>query len=152
MRKRSAEAANKLTRLYAAIEDGMIGQSAEGLKDRIAELEAIKKEAIADAERAEAAINKLGPTITPESIERIAQAAREGLRAPDGSYRRAHVRAVAQRVEVLSTAELKIMGGRTELLRTLAASAGDQSAILGVRSYKPKWRARNDSNVRPSDS
>ena len=152
LRKRSAEAANKLVRLYGAIEDGLVGQGSEGLSDRIRELEAIKKEAAADAERAEAAIDKLGPMITPEAIERMALATREGLRAPDGSYRRAHVRAVAQRVEVLSTAEIKIMGGRTELLRTLAASGGDQSAILEVRSFKPKWRARNDSNVRPSDS
>jgi hypothetical protein len=74
--------------------------------------------------------------ITPEAIERMAQATRNGLRAPDGSYRRA-----PQRVEVLSTAEIKIMRGRTELLRTLAASGGDQSAILEVRSFKPKWRA-----------
>lgn len=81
-RKRSAEAANKLTRLYAAIEDGLVGQGAEGLKDRIRELEAIK-----------------------------------------------------------------IMGGRTELLRTMAASAGDQSALVEVRSFRPKWRTRHDSNV-----
>jgi site-specific DNA recombinase len=60
LRKRSAEAANKLVRLYAAIEDGLAGQGSEGLSDRIRELEAIKKEAPADAERAEAAIDKLG--------------------------------------------------------------------------------------------
>jgi hypothetical protein len=130
-----------------AIGDGLVGQGSEGLSDRIRELEAVRKEAAADAERAEAAIDKLEPMIIPEAIERMAQATREGLRAPDGPYRRAHVRAVAQRVEVLSTAEIKIMGGRTELLRTLAASRGDQSAILGVRSSKPKWRTRHDSNV-----
>ncbi|KQY93403.1 hypothetical protein ASD21_11630 [Caulobacter sp. Root1455] len=72
--------------------DGLVGQGAEGLKDRIRELEAIKVEAKADADRAEAAIEKLGPMITPESIERMATAAREGLRDADGKYRRAHVR------------------------------------------------------------
>jgi site-specific DNA recombinase len=141
-----------LTRLYSAIEDGLVGQGPEGLKDRIRELEAIKVEAKADADRAEAAIEKLGPMITPDGIERMATAARDGLRDADGKYRRAHVRSVAQRVEAPSTAEIKIMGGRTELLRMLAASGDDQSAILEVRSSKPKWRARNDSNVRPSDS
>jgi hypothetical protein len=85
LRKRSAEAANKLVRLYAAVEDGLVGQGSEGLGDRIRELEAIKKEAAADAERAEAAIDKQGPMITPEAIERMALATREGLRAPDGS-------------------------------------------------------------------
>lgn len=147
LRKRSAEAANKLTRLYAAIEDGLVGQGAEGLKDRIRELEAIKVEATADADRAEAAIEKLGPMITPETIERMADATRESLRDADGKYRRAQVRAVAQRVEVLSTEEIKIMGGRTELLRTMAASAGDQSALVEVCSFRPKWRTRHDSNV-----
>ncbi|WP_245863888.1 recombinase family protein [Caulobacter mirabilis] len=152
LRQRSAEAAAKLTRLYSAIEDGLAAAGEEGLKDRMAELAAIRDEARADAERAEAAIEKLGPTLTPERLEMFAQAARERMRAPDGSYRREHLRAVAQRVEVLSTTEIKIMGSRTELLRTLAASGGEESAILRVRSFKPKWRARNDSNVRPSDS
>jgi site-specific DNA recombinase len=152
LRQRAAEAAAKLTRLYSAIEDGLASAGEEGLKDRIAELAVIRDEARADADRAEAAIDKLGPTITPESLERFAQAARERMRAPDGSYRREHLRAVAQRVEVLSTTEIQIMGSRTDLLRTLVASGGVESAVLGVRSFKPKWRARNDSNVRPSDS
>ena len=69
------------------------------------------------------------------------------MRAPDGSYRREHLRAVAQRVEVMSTTEIKIMGSRTELLRTLTASGGVESAILGVRSFKPKWRTRQDSTL-----
>lgn len=147
LRKRAAEASNKLTRLYAAIEDGLVGQGSEGLRDRIRELEAIKAEGLADADRAEAAIEKLGPMITPESIERMASATREALRNPEGKYRRAQVRAVAQRVEVLSTTEIKIMGGRTELLRTMAASAGAHSVLTEVRSSKPKWRTRHDSNV-----
>lgn len=62
--------------------------------------------------------------------------------------RREHVRAVAQRVEVISQHEIKIMGNRTDLLRTLAASAGEHSAALGVRSFKPKWRADRVSNER----
>src|SRR5579859_953188 len=147
LRQRAAEAAAKLARLYAAIEDGLAAAGEEGLKDRIAELAVIRDEARADADRAEAAIENLGPTITPESLERFAQAARERMRAPDGSYRREHIRAVAQRVEVMSTTEIQIMGSRTDLLRTLVASGGVESAILGVRSFKPKWRTRHDSNV-----
>jgi site-specific DNA recombinase len=85
--------------------------------------------------------------ITPVSIGRMAIATREGLRDDDGKYRRAHVRSVAQRVEVLSTVEIKIMGGRTELFRTMAASAGEHSVLVEVRSSKPKWRTRHDSNV-----
>ena len=43
-------------------------------------------------------------------------------------------------------------GLRSELLRTLTAASGVEAAVLVVRGFQPKWRARNDSNVRPSDS
>jgi site-specific DNA recombinase len=152
LRQRAAQAAAKLSRLYAAIEDGLAQTDDQELKDRMRELTIIRDESRADADRAEAALEKLGPMLTAESLKRFAEATKERLRAEDGSYRREHVRAVAQRIEVLSKTEIKIMGNRTDLLRTLAASGGVQSAIFGVRSFKPKWRARNDSNVRPSDS
>ena len=77
----------------------------------------------------------------------MAIATREGLRDADGKYRRVHVRSVARRVEGLSTTEITIMGGGTELLRTMAASACDHSAIIEVRGFGPKWRPRHDSNV-----
>lgn len=111
------------------------------------ELAIIRDESRADADRAEAAIEKLGPMLTPEILARFAEATKERLRDEDGKYRREHVRAVAQRVEVISPNEMRIMGNRTDLLRTMAASAGEQSAVLGVRILKPKWRTRHDSNV-----
>jgi site-specific DNA recombinase len=152
LRQRATAASAKLVRLYEALEEGIADTRDQDLKDRMRELATARDEARADADRAEAAIEKLGPMLTPERLQTFAQATKERLRAEDGSYRREHVRAVAQRVEVLSTTEIQIMGNRTDLLRTLAASAGDHSGILEVRSFKPKWRARNDSNVRPSDS
>ncbi|PVM71715.1 hypothetical protein DDF65_23625 [Caulobacter radicis] len=152
LRQRAAAAAAKLARLYEAIEDGVADTADQDFKGRMKELAAIRDEARADADRAEAAIERLGPSLTPQKLETFAQAAKQRLRAEDGSYRREHVRAVAQRVEVLSTKEIQIMGNRTDLLRTLVASSGETTAIIEVRSFKPKWRARNDSNVRPSDS
>ena len=59
------------------------------------------------------------------------------------------VRAVAQRVEVVSKKEVRIRGLRSELLRTLTAASGVEAAALGVRAFEPKWRARLDSNQRP---
>jgi site-specific DNA recombinase len=56
------------------------------------------------------------------------------------------IRAVAQRVEVISKTEVRIRGQRSELLRTLTAATGVEAAVLGVRSFEPKWRARRDSN------
>ena len=55
-----------MKRLYEAIENGVINASDPSLKDRIAELSAIRNQAQADAGRATAALERLGPAITPE--------------------------------------------------------------------------------------
>lgn len=145
LRKRVAEAEAKLKRLYEAIENGVINAADPSLKDRITELSAIRDQAHADVERAAAALERVGPAITPESLRRFALSARRKLRNEDGTYRRDHLRAVAQRVEVVSPSEIRILGTKTELLRTLVVAAGVESAA-GVRSFIPKWRARRDSN------
>ncbi|MBN9534616.1 MAG: hypothetical protein J0H10_14795 [Alphaproteobacteria bacterium] len=117
------------------------------LKDRVAELTSIRDQAIADAERATAAIERLGPAVTPDSLRTFVLAARRKLRNEDGTYRRDHLRALAQRVEVVDRSEIRIMGSKTELLRTLAAAASVDSATLGVRTLVPKWCTRQDSNL-----
>jgi hypothetical protein len=66
-------------------------------------------------------------------------AARKRLRGSDGGYRRDHLRALTQRVEV-AEGEVRITGSGSELLRTLAASGGPKSAAGGVPSFVPKWR------------
>ena len=60
-------------------------------------------------------------------------------------------RALAQRVEV-DKKELRIMGAKSVLLRTLVAASSAKTAGFGVPGFVPKWRARRDSNSRPSDS
>ncbi len=72
---------------------------------------------------------------------------RKKLRNGDGTFARDQVRAVAQRVEVVSRKEVRIRGLRSELLRTLTAASGVEAAVLGVRAFEPKWRARQDSNL-----
>jgi site-specific DNA recombinase len=47
-----------------------------------------------------------------------------------GGYRRDHLRALAQRVEVVDPTEIRIMGSKTELLRTLVVAASVESAGL----------------------
>ena len=152
LERRATEAEAKLKRLYDAIENGVIDVSDPSLKDRIAELAATRDQAKGDAERALAHIVKIGPTITPDSLRAFAAALRKKLRNGDGTFARDQVRAVAQRVEVVSRTEVRIRGLRSELLRTLTAASGVEAAVLGVRSFGPNWRARSDSNARPSDS
>jgi chromosome segregation ATPase len=65
LRKRAAEADAKLKRLYDAIENGVADLSDPMLKDRIGELKATRDQARVDAERAEDAIERGGPTIGP---------------------------------------------------------------------------------------
>ncbi len=151
LHKRAAEADAKLVRLYEAIENGVADIGDPALKGRLAELSAIRDQARADSERAAGAIERAGPELTAEKVKAFATAARRRLRNKDGSYRRDHLRAVAQRIEV-GNGEVRIMGTKTELLRTLAAAASAGTAAGGVPTFEPKWRTRLDSNQWPSPS
>jgi site-specific DNA recombinase len=75
LRKRASEADAKLKRLYDAIENGVADLSDPLLKDRIAELKATRDQARLDAERAEDAIGRGGPTITPQALKTFARTA-----------------------------------------------------------------------------
>ena len=67
------------------------------------------------------------------------------MRAEGGGYRRDHLRALAQRVEV-DAKEVRIMGSKSALLRTLVAGSSAKTAGFEVPSSVPKWRALGDSN------
>jgi site-specific DNA recombinase len=151
LRKRAAEADAKLKRLYDAIENGVADLSDPVLKDRIAELKATLDQARLDAERAEDAIDRAGPSITAQALKTFARTARKRVRSENDGYRRDHPRALAQRVEV-DQKELRIMGSKSVLLRTLVAAESAKTAGFGVPSSVPKWRTRHDSNVWPSPS
>jgi len=145
LRKRAAEAGAKLKRLYDAIENGIADVSDLMLKERVTELKAIRDQARADAERAEGALDRAGPSITPQALKTFASQARRRMRTESGGYRRDHLRALAQRIEV-DAKEVRIMGSKSVLLRTLVAASSAKSAGFGVPSFVPKWRARRDSN------
>ena len=145
LRKRASEADAKLKRLYDAIENGIADLADPMLKDRIAELKAIGDQARTDAERAEDTIERVGPSITPQALKTFAKQARKRMRTDGGGYRRDHLRALAQRVEV-DAKEVRIMGSKSALLRTLVVGSSAKTAIFGVPSSVPKWRALRDSN------
>jgi hypothetical protein len=90
--KRASEADAKLKRLYDAIENGIADLSDPMLKDRIAELKAIRDQARVDAERAEDAIER---SITPQALKTFARQARKRMRTESGGYRRDHLRALS---------------------------------------------------------
>ena len=92
LRKRAAEAEAKLKRLYDAIENGVADLADPILKDRIAELKAVRDQARADAERAQEAIDRTGPAITPQALKTFARQARRRMRTENGGYRRNYLR------------------------------------------------------------
>lgn len=148
LHRRITEADQRLGRLFDAIESGLVDKDDSVARDRIAGLKAVRDQAQADADRIEAALeSEGGEAVTADMLKSFARKARERIRLEDGGYRRDHLRALAQRVEV-DDAEARIMGSKSELLRTLvAAASGGKSAAFGVHSSVLKWRTRQDSNL-----
>ncbi len=146
LNQRATETDLRLKRLYDAIESGIADLADPALKDRIAGLKAIRDQARTDAERAQATLESSGhQSITPDMVCKFASTARERMRIAGGGCRRDHLRALAQRVEVADH-EVRIMGSKGDLLRTLTSASGAKSTIPGVRSSVPKWRPVGDSN------
>jgi len=120
------------------------------LKERIASLKAIRDQAQADAARVAAMLGTSSQqSITPQMVQRFARTARERIRIDGGGYRRDHLRALAQRVEVADR-EVRIIGSQSNLLQTLTAAAGVKPATSGVRSSVLNWRRGGGSNPRYS--
>src|SRR5207302_3797150 len=115
LHKRITETDQRLNRLFDAIESGVADLDAPGLKERIAGLKAIREQATAGAERAQAALDHAGnQAVSPDMVRTFARTARQRMRLDSGGYRRDHLRALAQRVEVADT-EVRIMGSKSEL-------------------------------------
>jgi hypothetical protein len=146
LNKRTAETELRLKRLYDAIEAGVADLDDPALKDRIEGLRALRDQAKAESGRAQAMLDSsTQQAITPQMVQRFAATARKRMRLDGGGYRRDHLRAFAQRVEVAER-EVFIRGSKDELLRTLAAIGSGKSAETGVPSSVLKWRRRWDSN------
>lgn len=147
LNRRITETEQRLNRLYDAIESGVAELDDVGLKDRIANLKAIRDQATADAERVRITLDGSGDrAATPDMIDALSQAARNSLRIEGGGYRRDHLRAFAQRVEVADD-EVRIMGRKSDLLKSLVAASSGETAAFAVRSSVLKWRTRQDSNL-----
>ncbi len=144
LNRRAAESEARLKRLYDAIEAGVADLNDPALKDRIDGLKAIRDQAKADAERAQAMLEKSGSkAVTLQMMRTFAETARRHIRLEGGGYRRDHLRALAQRVEV-ADGEVRIMGSKSRLLQVLTRKNG----VNSVPTQGLNWRMGWDSNPR----
>jgi hypothetical protein len=112
------------------------------LKDRIDGLRAIRDQAKADAERAQAMPDTSGSkAITPQMVRTFARTVRQRIRLEREGYRQDHLRALAQRVEV-AAGEVRIIGSKSRLLQTLVANGSPN--VVPTRGLN--WRATPDSD------
>jgi DNA invertase Pin-like site-specific DNA recombinase len=143
--KRATEAELRLKRLYDAIEAGVADLDDPSLKDRIDSLKAIRDQARSDETRVQSMLDQASQTpVTPQMLTRFAAAARDRMRLPGGGFRRDHLRALAQRVEV-AEGEVRIIGSKSRLLQTLTA----QESGNAVPTQGLKWRRERPYNQLP---
>lgn len=148
LRMRIEDTKIRLKRLYNGVEAGIFDPKEPALAERMAGLRGIHDQALADARRIEAMLENAGDkAITPEAIRKLAASAREKMRLAGGGYRRDHLRALAQRVEV-GEREVHISGSKTELLRVLTSTDAAKTSMISVPTSVPKWRTVRDSNPR----
>ncbi len=136
----------KLNRLYRAIEDGIV-ETDDQLRDRI---KAIKNE----RDMAQASLDRIAEqsrdrsTLTPERIKAFTKLMHDKLENGDVQARKAYLRAVISEIRV-DDDKVSIIGDKATLSAVIAGQNGTNANVSG---FVRKWRARNDSNVRPSDS
>jgi site-specific DNA recombinase len=147
LRAKLTNAEERLGRLYAAIENGIADPADATLKERIAGVRTERDIAQVAFDRA---VAEMTPTarLTQEKIAAFTETMRANVLTGDTPFRRAYIRAVIDQVEV-DDEEVRIVGRRSVLERLVM---GGGAIPAGVPSFVRKWRARNDSNVRPSDS
>ncbi|MBV5263881.1 hypothetical protein [Pinisolibacter aquiterrae] len=139
LNRRAAETELRLKRLHEAIEAGVADLNDPASKERIVALRALRDQAQVDSERAQAMLESTGSmAVTPAVLRKFATTARRRLRL-EGGYRRDHLRAFAQRVEV-GEEHVRIMGSKGELLRALTSVSSGKSAGIGVPTLGLKWR------------
>jgi site-specific DNA recombinase len=149
LNKCAAETDLRLKRLYDAIESGVADLTDLALKR--SGLPGSRRSAIPPWPMPSEGVTDVlsWQAITPQMVRKFASTARARMRIAGGGYRRDHLRALTQRVEVADK-EVRIIGSKSDLLRTLAASLGVGPAAPGVRSSVLKWRTRRESNSRPA--
>ncbi len=137
---------DKLTRLYRAIEEGVIDLDEE-IKDRVKSLKTERDIAQASLDRIACQIAS-SAAITPERIEAFSALVCEKIDSADVQGRKAYLRSVISYVGV-DDEKVRIVGDKATLA---AIIAGQKTQADNVRGFVRKWRTRRDSNPWPLPS
>ena len=140
------DADDKLKRLYALVELGVTDLD-EVLRDRLNVLKAERERATAALEQAKA---HAAPAIRldPALIERFGRSVRERFGTGSVPFRKAYLQSLIDVIEV-DDRQIRIKGRKELLEQAVLAS---QSGRDWCSQMSTRWRARRDSNSRPSDS
>src|SRR5258708_29045867 len=84
----------------------------------------------------------------PQALKTFASQARRRIRTESGGYRRDHLRALAQRVEV-DAKEARIMGSESVLLSALVAASSAKTAGFGGAPSVPQGGHPRNSTPPP---
>ena len=136
----------KLDRLYHAIENGAI-ELDDDIKGRIGSLKDRRDVIEASLTRITQNIGA-APALDDERIARFSDLMQRKLDCGDVKTRKAYLTSVIDRIEV-DDHVIRVFGRKGALAD---AVSGRNSPTANVRSSVRNWCARNDSNVRPSDS
>jgi len=119
LRHASREAEQKLQRMYAAIENGVVDATDPTLRKRLDALKAQRDETSRLCARAEAPAMVV-PVIADEMIERFSRDLRAKLADGPVAMRKEYLRAIVDRIEV-DDREIRIFGRKDRLMNQLVS-------------------------------
>ena len=140
------QVADRLARLYKAIEEGIVELDQE-LKDRVSALKNEKALIEASLERLITHAQSHSQ-ISPERIEAFAEIMRTKLDTGDTQARKTYLRSVISQIEI-GDQKIRIIGNKSNLAGLIT---GQTTQAQNVSGFVRKWRTRHDSNVRPLPS
>ena len=149
LRAEKTNSMGALNRLYELVEQGLASPTDRDFAERLTHHRARIASLTTDIEGLERQLKSGQRSITPEIVGRFGNLLRDGIRGENPALRQAYVRMLIDQV-VVEDEQIHIRGSRKALERAVIATAA--STRNGVPSFAREWRARNDSNVRPSDS
>ena len=141
LEREASNAEDKLKRLYKLVEDG-VAEMDDLLKDRIASLRHDRDRTREALTRAKGNV-KAKAEVTEDAVIRFGELMRQRLQEGDTPARKAWLSSVIDRIEVDEGA-IRLFGRKDVLEQCVMAAA---TGNPGVRTFVPKWRTRQDSNL-----